>query len=180
MPLIKRRSSTLQEKGRTFSILPISCGSSACITGARAYRQNEKKSIEHISTWPMMENMLKGPNNKLLRKVILASSAGTMIEWYDFYIFGSLATILSTQFFPKENPAAAFLFTLAAFGVGFVIRPFGAIVFGRLGDMIGRKYTFLVTLLLMGGSTFAIGQIPGYETIGVFAPVIVFLLRAVQ
>ncbi|HEY6162821.1 MAG TPA: MFS transporter [Bacteroidia bacterium] len=124
--------------------------------------------------------MLKGPNNKLLRKVILASSAGTMIEWYDFYIFGSLATILSTQFFPKENPAAAFLFTLAAFGVGFVIRPFGAIVFGRLGDMIGRKYTFLVTLLLMGGSTFAIGLIPGYETIGVFAPVIVFLLRAVQ
>ena len=124
--------------------------------------------------------MSQGPGNKLLRKVILASSVGTMIEWYDFYIFGSLATLLSTQFFPKEDPAAAFLFTLAAFGVGFVIRPFGAIVFGRLGDMIGRKYTFLITLLLMGGSTFAIGLIPGYETIGVFAPIIVFLLRAVQ
>jgi MFS family permease len=115
-----------------------------------------------------------------LKRVILASSAGTLIEWYDFYIFGSLATIISTQFFPKDNPAAAFLATLAAFGVGFVIRPFGAIVFGRLGDLIGRKHTFLLTLLIMGGSTFAIGLIPGYGTIGVVAPVIVFLLRALQ
>lgn len=103
-----------------------------------------------------------------------------MIEWYDFYIFGSLATIISSQFFPKENPTAAFLATLAAFGVGFVIRPFGAIVFGRLGDLVGRKYTFLLTLLIMGGSTFAIGLIPSYESIGIFAPIIVFLLRALQ
>ena len=117
---------------------------------------------------------------KNIWKVIGASSVGTMIEWYDFYIFGSLATIISTQFFPKENPTAGFLATLAAFGVGFVVRPFGAIVFGRLGDMIGRKYTFLVTLLIMGGSTFAIGLIPSYDTIGVFAPIIVFLLRALQ
>ena len=117
---------------------------------------------------------------KSIWKVIGASSVGTMIEWYDFYIFGSLATIISTQFFPKENPTAAFLATLAAFGVGFVIRPFGAVVFGRLGDMIGRKYTFLVTLLIMGGSTFAIGLIPSYDTIGIFAPIIVFLLRALQ
>ena len=94
-------------------------------------------------------------------KIIMASSLGTMIEWYDFYIFGSLAGIISTQFFPKENPTAAFLATLAAFGVGFVIRPFGAIIFGRLGDIVGRKYTFLITLLIMGGSTFAIGLIPG-------------------
>lgn len=115
-----------------------------------------------------------------IRKVITASSVGTMIEWYDFYIFGSLATIISTQFFPKENPAAAFLATLAAFGVGFVVRPFGAIVFGRIGDTIGRKYTFLLTLLIMGGSTFAIGLIPSYESIGVLAPIIVFLLRALQ
>ena len=115
-----------------------------------------------------------------LRKIIFASSAGTVIEWYDFYIFGSLTAILSTQFFPKENPTAAFLATLAAFGVGFVIRPFGALVFGRLGDIVGRKYTFLLTLLLMGGSTFAIGLIPSYESIGVAAPIIVFLLRAVQ
>ncbi|MGZ3864973.1 MAG: MFS transporter [Bacteroidia bacterium] len=115
-----------------------------------------------------------------IRKVITASSVGTMIEWYDFYIFGSLATIISSQFFPKENPTAAFLATLAAFGVGFVIRPFGAIVFGRLGDLVGRKYTFLLTLILMGGSTFAIGLIPSYEKIGIVAPVIVFLLRALQ
>lgn len=103
-----------------------------------------------------------------------------MIEWYDFYIFGSLAPIIATQFFPKENPTAAFLATLAAFGVGFVIRPFGAIVFGRLGDIVGRKYTFLLTLLIMGGSTFAIGLIPNYDSIGIFAPIIVFVLRALQ
>lgn len=115
-----------------------------------------------------------------LKRVIFASSAGTVIEWYDFYIFGSLATIISTQFFPSENPAAAFLATLAAFGVGFVIRPFGAIIFGRLGDLVGRKHTFLLTLLIMGGSTFAIGLIPGYGTIGIAAPIIIFLLRALQ
>lgn len=115
-----------------------------------------------------------------IRKVIGASSVGTLIEWYDFYIFGSLATIISTQFFPKDNPTASFLATLAAFGVGFVIRPFGALVFGRLGDIIGRKYTFLVTLLIMGGSTFAIGLIPGYDTIGMAAPILVFVLRALQ
>jgi MFS family permease len=115
-----------------------------------------------------------------IRKVITASSVGTVIEWYDFYIFGSLAPIIATQFFPKENPTAAFLATLAAFGVGFVIRPFGAIVFGRLGDIVGRKHTFLITLLIMGGSTFAIGLIPNYETIGILAPIIVFVLRALQ
>ena len=119
-------------------------------------------------------------NTKSIWKVIGASSVGTMIEWYDFYIFGSLATIISTQFFPKDNPTAAFLATLAAFGVGFVIRPFGAVVFGRLGDMIGRKHTFLLTLLIMGGSTFGIGLIPSYESIGMWAPIIVFVLRALQ
>ena len=118
--------------------------------------------------------------NKGIRRVIIASSAGTMIEWYDFYIFGSLAAIISTEFFPQGNPAAAFLATLAAFGIGFVVRPFGAIIFGRLGDLVGRKYTFLLTLLIMGGATFAIGLIPSYETIGVTAPIIVFLLRALQ
>lgn len=115
-----------------------------------------------------------------IRKIILAASAGTVIEWYDFYIFGSLATYISTQYFPSENPTASFLATLAAFGVGFVVRPFGALVFGRLGDLVGRKYTFLLTLLIMGGSTFAIGLIPSYESIGVLAPIIVFLLRALQ
>jgi MFS family permease len=119
-------------------------------------------------------------STKGISKVIIASSVGTMIEWYDFFIFGSLAGIISTQFFPKENPTAAFLATLAAFGVGFVIRPFGAIVFGRLGDIAGRKYTFLITLLIMGGSTFAIGLIPNYTKIGILAPILVFVLRALQ
>lgn len=117
---------------------------------------------------------------KSIWSIITASSLGTVIEWYDFFIFGSLAPIIATQFFPKENPTAAFLATLAAFGVGFVIRPFGALVFGRLGDLMGRKSTFLLTLILMGVSTFAIGLIPSYETIGILAPIIVFILRAIQ
>lgn len=112
--------------------------------------------------------------------VITASSVGTLIEWYDFYIFGSLATILSEQFFPKTNPTVGLLSTLATFAVGFIVRPFGAIVFGRLGDMVGRKYTFLVTLILMGCSTFGIGLVPGYETIGIAAPILVLLLRVIQ
>ncbi|MBL7846390.1 MAG: MHS family MFS transporter [Cyclobacteriaceae bacterium] len=112
--------------------------------------------------------------------VITASSVGTLIEWYDFYIFGSLATILSEQFFPKTNPTVGLLSTLATFAVGFIVRPFGAIVFGRLGDMVGRKYTFLVTLILMGCSTFGIGLVPGYETIGIAAPLLVLLLRVIQ
>ncbi|HCW08467.1 MAG TPA: MFS transporter, partial [Cytophagales bacterium] len=122
----------------------------------------------------------KKDSPKTLWTVITASSVGTLIEWYDFYIFGSLSTILAQQFFPKTNPTAALLFTLATFAAGFVVRPFGALVFGRLGDKVGRKYTFLVTLILMGGSTFLIGLVPGYETIGIFAPIIVLLLRFVQ
>src|SRR3954466_6083969 len=115
-----------------------------------------------------------------IRKVIAASSVGTMIEWYDFYIFGSLATVIATQFFPKSNPTAGLLFTLATFAAGFIVRPFGALVFGRLGDKVGRKHTFLLTLILMGGSTFLIGLVPNYETIGLFAPLSVLLLRFVQ
>lgn len=115
-----------------------------------------------------------------LTSVIGASSVGTMIEWYDFYIFGSLATVISTKFFPQDNPTAAFLSTLATFAAGFVVRPFGALFFGRLGDLIGRKYTFMVTLLLMGGATFLIGCIPSYETIGFMAPVLILLLRLLQ
>lgn len=113
-------------------------------------------------------------------KVITASSLGTLIEWYDFYIFGSLATVIAGQFFPNTNPTAALLATLATFAAGFVVRPFGALVFGRLGDIVGRKYTFLLTLILMGGSTFAIGLIPSYETIGFLAPILVLLLRLLQ
>jgi MFS family permease len=115
-----------------------------------------------------------------IRKVIAASSVGTMIEWYDFYIFGMLAKTISTQFFPEGNATAALLSTLAIFAAGFIVRPFGALVFGRLGDLIGRKYTFLLTLVLMGGSTFLIGLVPGYKTIGIAAPLLVLLLRLVQ
>jgi MFS family permease len=116
----------------------------------------------------------------IVRKVIAASSVGTMIEWYDFYIFGMLAKTISTQFFPEGNPTAALLSTLAIFAAGFIVRPFGALVFGRLGDLVGRKYTFLLTLVLMGGSTFLIGCVPGYKSIGIAAPVIVLLLRLIQ
>ncbi len=115
-----------------------------------------------------------------LAYIISASSVGSLIEWYDFYIFGSLATVLSTKFFPTDNPTAAFLNTLATFAAGFVVRPFGALVFGRLGDLIGRKYTFMVTLMLMGGATFAIGLIPSYATIGAWAPILVLTLRLLQ
>ena len=115
-----------------------------------------------------------------LAYIISASSVGTLIEWYDFYIFGSLATVLSTKFFPTDNPTAAFLNTLATFAAGFVVRPFGALVFGRLGDLIGRKYTFMVTLMLMGGATFSIGLIPSYATIGAWAPILVLTLRLLQ
>ena len=113
-------------------------------------------------------------------KVIAASSVGTMIEWYDFYIFGSLAAIIATQFFPGGNPTASFLKTLATFAVGFAVRPFGALVFGRIGDLTGRKIAFLATLLIMGGSTAAIGFLPGYNRIGIAAPIALVILRLLQ
>ncbi|MGH8932528.1 MAG: MFS transporter [Egibacteraceae bacterium] len=115
-----------------------------------------------------------------LRKVIVASSVGTMIEWYDFYIFGSLATVLATVFFPPGNRATAFLSTLATFAIGFVVRPFGAAFFGRIGDMIGRKFTFLVTISLMGGATFLVGLLPSFATAGWIAPGILIILRLLQ
>ncbi|MEO5580969.1 MAG: MFS transporter, partial [Gemmatimonadaceae bacterium] len=113
-------------------------------------------------------------------KVIAASSAGTMIEWYDFYIFGSLAAIISTQFYPEGNATGNFLKTLATFAVGFAVRPFGALVFGRVGDLVGRKFAFLVTLLIMGFSTAAIGFLPGYAQIGIAAPILLVILRLLQ
>jgi len=113
-------------------------------------------------------------------RVIAASTAGTMIEWYDFFIFGSLATIIATQFYPPGNPTASFLKTLATFAVGFAVRPLGALFFGRLGDRVGRKIAFLATLLIMGGSTAAIGFLPGYARIGLAAPVILVILRLLQ
>jgi MFS family permease len=116
-----------------------------------------------------------------LRKVIFASSAGTMIEWYDFYIFGSSAAIISTVFYPDTlSGVAALLATLATFATGFVVRPFGAAFFGRIGDIIGRKFTFVVTISLMGASTFVIGLLPSYAAIGILAPIILVLLRLLQ
>src|SRR5690606_15855448 len=117
---------------------------------------------------------------KGLWKVITASSAGTLIEWYDFYIFGALSTIIAQKFFPDTDPTAALLSTLATFAAGFIVRPFGAIVFGRLGDIVGRKYTFLLTLILMGGATFMIGLVPSFEEIGYWAPAMVLMLRLLQ
>jgi MFS family permease len=130
----------------------------------------------------------KGMNNETseqktgweLMKVILASSLGTLIEWYDFYLYGALSPIIAKQFFPSENPTAAFLAALATFAAGFVVRPFGALVFGRIGDRVGRKYTFLLTLVLMGISTFAIGLVPSYAKIGAAAPFIILALRLIQ
>ncbi|HRI01099.1 MAG TPA: MFS transporter [Saprospiraceae bacterium] len=124
--------------------------------------------------------MSNGNENQKIGFVIGASSVGTLIEWYDFYIFGMLATIISKQFFPSDAGTSALLSTLAIFAAGFIVRPFGALFFGRLGDLIGRKYTFLMTLILMGGSTFAIGLVPGFSSIGWAAPILVLILRLLQ
>jgi MFS family permease len=113
------------------------------------------------------------------RKVIFASSLGTVFEWYDFYLYGSLAPIIAKQFFIGD-PTTTFIFALLAFAAGFIVRPFGALVFGRLGDMIGRKYTFLITILIMGASTFIVGLLPGYAAIGIAAPIILVTLRILQ
>jgi MFS family permease len=112
--------------------------------------------------------------------VILASSVGTMIEWYDFYIFGSLATIISPLFYPAGNDTLALIAYLSTFAVGFVVRPFGALIFGRIGDLVGRKYAFLVTLILMGAATALVGVLPTYATIGIAAPIALLVIRVVQ
>src|SRR5271163_3456277 len=113
-------------------------------------------------------------------RVILASAVGTMIEWYDFYIFGSLAAILSPKFYPPGNDTFAYIAYLATFAVGFLVRPFGALFFGRIGDLVGRKYAFLVTLSIMGGATAVIGLLPTYKTAGWFAPITLLLIRVLQ
>src|SRR5450631_3380664 len=114
------------------------------------------------------------------RFVIFASSLGTVFEWYDFYLYGSLAPIIVAQFFSGVNPTAGFIFALMAFAAGFAVRPFGAIVFGRIGDMVGRKYTFLITITIMGLSTAVVGLLPNYASIGIAAPVILIALRLLQ
>jgi MFS family permease len=114
------------------------------------------------------------------RKIIIASSLGTVFEWYDFFLYGAMAAVISKQFFAGVNDTTAFIFALLAFAAGFIVRPFGALVFGRLGDMIGRKYTFLATIIIMGLSTFAVGLLPGYASIGIAAPIILIALRMLQ
>ena len=127
-----------------------------------------------------MANAAPRPMSAEEKKVIFASSLGTVFEWYDFYLYGSLAAIIAKQFFSGLDEGSAFIFALLAFAAGFIVRPFGALVFGRLGDMIGRKYTFLVTILIMGLSTFIVGLLPNYAAIGVAAPVILIILRLLQ
>jgi MFS family permease len=137
-----------------------------------------------MSTTAASAGTYSGSNRELspdeVRRVIFASSLGTVFEWYDFYLYGSLAAIISKQFFSGVNPTAAFIFALLAFAAGFAVRPFGAIFFGRLGDLVGRKYTFLITIMIMGLSTFIVGVLPNYAAIGVAAPVILILLRLLQ
>src|SRR5271170_4059952 len=121
-----------------------------------------------------------GEKRDSIPKVIFASAVGTMIEWYDFYIFGSLAVVLSPKFFPPGNDTFAYISYLATFAVGFMVRPFGALFFGRIGDLVGRKYAFLVTLSIMGGATAVIGLLPTYATAGLFAPITLLAIRVMQ
>lgn len=124
--------------------------------------------------------VFEGGIDKAHRRVIFASSLGTVFEWYDFYLYGSLAAIISKQFFSAVNETTGFIFALLAFAAGFAVRPFGALVFGRLGDLVGRKYTFLITIIIMGSSTALVGLLPGYAQIGVSAPIILIALRLLQ
>jgi len=133
-----------------------------------------------MASVPMTDAAPKANLTSGHKRVIFASSLGTVFEWYDFYLYGSLAAIISKQFFAGVNPTTGFIFALLAFAAGFAVRPFGAIVFGRLGDMIGRKYTFLITIVIMGLSTFIVGLLPSYATIGVAAPIILVILRLLQ
>jgi len=115
-----------------------------------------------------------------MRRVVFAASLGTVFEWYDFYLYGSLAAVIARQFFSGLDETSAYIAALLAFAAGFAVRPFGALVFGRLGDLAGRKYTFLITIVIMGLSTFLVGVLPSYASIGVAAPIILIALRMLQ
>src|SRR5213594_1582331 len=114
------------------------------------------------------------------KRVIFASSLGTVFEWYDFYIYATLAPFFAALFFPKGNATAALLAAFATYAAGFLVRPFGAIVFGRIGDLVGRKYTFLITISVMGGATAVVGMLPTYESVGILAPILLVSLRLLQ
>ncbi|MGY2343278.1 MFS transporter [Pseudomonas sp. SDO5532_S415] len=132
---------------------------------------------EHVQS---LEAVRSAGTSQETQKVIFASSLGTVFEWYDFFLYGALAAVISKQFFAGVNDTTAFIFALMAFAAGFIVRPFGALVFGRLGDMIGRKYTFLATIVLMGVATFCVGLLPNYASIGIAAPIILVVLRMLQ
>src|SRR5258708_17818329 len=128
----------------------------------------------------MAATTINGVNHQEEKKVIFASSLGTVFEWYDFYLYATLAPFFAALFFPKGDATAALLAAFATYAAGFLVRPFGALVFGRIGDLVGRKYTFLVTITVMGASTFAVGLLPSYERIGYMAPVLLVGLRLLQ
>src|SRR5437763_342139 len=129
------------------------------------------------STATTSGNVLSGAE---IRKVIFASSLGTVFEWYDFYIYATLAPFFATLFFPKGNATAALLASFATYAAGFLVRPFGALVFGRIGDLVGRKYTFLITIMVMGLATAAVGVLPTYASVGMLSPIILVMLRLAQ
>ena len=133
-----------------------------------------------MTTTAAVDAYAAAPAERKIWAVIAASSAGTVIEWYDFYIFGSLAAVLAAVFYPESNATVSLLKWLATFAAGFAVRPFGALVFGRIGDLVGRKFAFMMTLLIMGGSTAAIGLLPGYGTLGIGAPILLVSLRLLQ
>jgi MFS family permease len=133
-----------------------------------------------MTAYSTTSNATREPTAAELRTVVFASSLGTVFEWYDFYLYGALAVIMTKQFFSGVDPTAGFIFTLLAFAAGFAVRPFGALVFGRVGDLVGRKYTFLVTITIMGLSTFIVGLLPSYASAGIIAPIILIALRLLQ
>jgi MFS family permease len=147
------------------------------LTASRKAAKKNRK-VGHYRVGSMVEKI--ATRDYRIWHIISASSVGTMIEWYDFYIFGSLATVISPLFYPQGNNTIALIAYLSTFAVGFVVRPFGALFFGRIGDLVGRKYAFLVTLLIMGGATALIGFLPTYATIGIAAPIILLVIRVLQ
>src|SRR5690349_1901706 len=158
--------------------VPARASPRACLTASASGASSA------LMTTPATSDRPSAPPRELtageIRRVIFASSLGTVFEWYDFYLYGSLAAIIGKQFFSAVSPSLNFIFALLAFSAGFAVRPFGAVVFGRIGDLVGRKYTFLITILIMGMSTFIVGVLPGYARIGVAAPTILILLRLLQ
>src|SRR6202167_1132078 len=160
---------------------PLRGAGSARVYSGTTVRQRQSGKGEHAMATTMTQSAPRADRMTAEeRKVILASSVGTVFEWYDLYIYGTLATILAKQFFSGVEPAAAFIFTLLAFAAGFAVRPFGALLFGHIGDLVGRKYTFIITITCMGLGTFLIGVLPSFASAGILAPILLIALRLLQ